>query len=114
MPAEVERLMAAVTADGSSVKSKGPSTSKEIFSSPRVESRPKSEGFGAQRTVVETTATMETSVSESNEPAVTDTSSTSVPEETEESRESDSDAVSEDSRESRKKRRKGGRKDRKK
>ena len=118
MPVEVERLMAAVTAGGSSVKAKaGPSASKEIFSSAKTESRPKSEGFGAPKTVVDTTATMEasapdTAIGTASPPSTADV--TDSAEGAQSVAEEESDADSSDAPDSRKKRRKAGRKDRKK
>ena len=121
MPVEVERLMAAVTAGGSSVKAKaGPSASKEIFSSAKTESRPKSEGFGAPKTVVDTTATMETSAPDRIDTAMGTASSQSTADVTDSAEgaqsvaEEERDTDSSDSPDSRKKRRKAGRKDRKK
>jgi hypothetical protein len=64
MPAEVEKMMAAIAADGAvKVRSTAPA-SKELFSSPSpVEARPRSEGFGASR-IIDTTAEEVSSISD--------------------------------------------------
>ena len=112
--------MAAVTGSATAVKAKaGPSASKEIFSGARTESRPKSEGFGSQKTVVDTTAAVEASADRVDATIGTSSSpsSTGEADSTEGSHgiaEEESDADSNEAPDGRKKRRKAGRKDKKK
>jgi hypothetical protein len=51
MPVEVERMMAAIAADGAPKAPRSVSASKEIYTSSVVESRPRSEGFASSKVV---------------------------------------------------------------